>query len=86
MAEGLKKGEKVLYVILSESPEELLAVARVHGTPLDGIDVLEVRPTEQDLAPEGQYTVFHPAEVELNDRVQTIMTEVDRKKAITPGY
>src|SRR5262249_25563429 len=29
---------------------------------------------------EGQYTVFHPAEVELNDRVQTIMGEVDRQK------
>ena len=41
---------------------------------------LEVRPSEEDLKPEGQYTVFHPAEVELNDRVQTIMAEVDRRK------
>ncbi len=39
-----------------------------------------MRPSEQDLKPEGQYTVFHPAEVELNDRVQTIMAEVDRQK------
>ena len=80
MAQGLKRGEKVLYVTLSESRDELLAVAQVHGLQLDGIDVLEVRPSEQDLAPDGQYTVFHPAEVELNDRVQTIMAEVDRKK------
>jgi circadian clock protein KaiC len=80
MAEGLRHGEKVLYVTLSESRNELLMVARVHGLGLDGSAILEVRPSEQDLKPEGQYTVFHPAEVELNDRVQTIMAEVDRQK------
>ena len=80
MAEGIRQGEKVLYVTLSESRDELHAVGRAHGLQLDGIDILEVRPSEQDLKPEGQYTVFHPAEVELNDRVQTIMAEVDRKK------
>jgi circadian clock protein KaiC len=80
VAEGLSQGEKVLYVTLSESRSELLAVGRLHGLKLDGLSILEVRPSEQDLKPEGQYTVFHPAEVELNDRVQTIMAEVDRQK------
>jgi circadian clock protein KaiC len=80
VAEGLKAGEKVLYVTLSESRNELMAVARQHGLNVDGLTILEVRPSEQDLKPEGQYTVFHPAEVELNDRVQTIMAEVDRQK------
>jgi circadian clock protein KaiC len=80
MAAGIARGEKVLYVTLSESRNELLAVARAHGLKLEGVVILEVRPSEQDLKPEGQYTVFHPAEVELNDRVQTIMAEVDRQK------
>lgn len=80
ISEGIKHGEKVLYVTLSESRNELLAVARVHGLPPEESAILEVRPSEQDLKPEGQYTVFHPAEVELNDRVQTIMAEVDRRK------
>jgi len=80
VAEGIRHGEKVLYVTLSESRVELLAVAGVHGLKVDESAVLEVRPSEQDLRPEGQYTVFHPAEVELNDRVQTIMAEVDRRK------
>ena len=80
VAEGLKNGEKVLYVTLSESKRELLAVARIHGMRIDGVTILEVRPTEQELKPEGQYTVFHPAEVELTDRVQTIMGEVERRK------
>ena len=80
MAEGLKRGERVLYATLSESGEELLIVAENHGLKIDPDAVLEVRPSEQDLKPEGQYTVFHPAEVELNDRVQAIMAEVDRRK------
>jgi circadian clock protein KaiC len=80
VAEGLKNGEKVLYVTLSESRNELMTVAQQHGLGLDASVVLEVRPSEEDLKPDGQYTVFHPAEVELNDRVQTIMAEVDRRK------
>ena len=80
VAEGLKRREKVLYVTLSESSDELLNVATNHGIDLDDSVVFEVRPSEDDLKPEGQYTVFHPAEIELNDRVQTIMAEVDRRK------
>jgi circadian clock protein KaiC len=80
MADGLHNGEKVLYITLSESPAELRSVARSHGIQLDGIQFLELKPSEQDLKPEGQYTVFHPAEIELNDRLLTIVNEVARLK------
>jgi circadian clock protein KaiC len=80
VAEGVKRGENTLYVTLSESGDELLSVAEMHSLRVDASAVFEVRPTEQDLKPEGQYTVFHPAEVELSDRVQTIMAEVDRRR------
>lgn len=80
VAKGLNNGERVLYVTLSESRDELTAVAAVHHLGIHGDDILEVRPSEEDLKPNGQYTVFHPAEVELNDRVQAIMAEVDRRK------
>jgi circadian clock protein KaiC len=77
---GVRNGERVLYVTLSESVNELRSVARSHNLNLDGVQFLELRPSEQDLRPEGQYTVFHPAEVELNDRLQTIVTEVGKHK------
>jgi circadian clock protein KaiC len=80
IAEGIKRRETVLYATLSESSDELSTIAKGHGLELAPDAILEVRPSEQDLTPEGQYTVFHPAEVELNDRVQTIMTEVDRRR------
>jgi circadian clock protein KaiC len=80
MSEGLRKGEKTLYITLSESPADLQAVAQGHRLGICGIEFLELRPSEDELKPEGQYTVFHPAEVELNDRLQTIVSEVTRHK------
>lgn len=78
--EGLRNGEKVLYITLSESRAELQSVSRSHGFDIEQVHVLELQPNEQDLKPEGQYTVFHPAEVELNDRVQMIMKEVNEHR------
>ena len=78
ISEGLSQGESTLYVTLSESRQDLEFVAQAHGLNIQGTHILELKPSEQDLKPESQYTVFHPAEVELNDRVQMIMTEVDR--------
>jgi circadian clock protein KaiC len=80
MIEGLRRGETVLYVTLSESRRDLMVVADAHKFNLEGMNTLELLPGEQDLSPESQYTVFHPAEVELSDRTQTIMAEVTRLK------
>ena len=77
---GLHAGESVLYITLSESRKDLMVVARSHQFDLEKLEILELKPTDQELMPEGQYTVFHPAEVELSDRLQTIMSEVDKHK------
>ena len=42
LLEGVKEGEKGLYVTLSESKDELVGVAASHGWSLDGIDVFEL--------------------------------------------
>lgn len=80
MEEGLRNGEKVLYITLSESPEDLLSTARIHGIQLKGANLVHLKPDEEDLKPEGQYTVFHPSEIELGDRLQAIVSEVERCK------
>jgi circadian clock protein KaiC len=69
-----------LYVTLSESIADLMNTARTHHIDLAGIQFVEVRPSEQDLKPEGQYSVFHPAEIELTERLQMIVTEITRHK------
>jgi circadian clock protein KaiC len=78
MREGISKGERTLYLTLSESREDLVHAAASHGMPLDGVEIVELLPDEDDLLPEQQYTVFHPAEVELSDRMQRIVKEIQR--------
>jgi circadian clock protein KaiC len=80
LLEGARLKEPVLYVTLSESEEEIRAVAHSHGWTLDGIQIREVIPSEKTLNSDEQYTMFHPAEVELSETTKTILTDVERIK------
>ena len=76
LLEGLRRGEKVFYITLSETKEELFKVARSHGWSLDKIPVLDLSAVENLLRPEAQTTVFHPSEVELTKVSQLLLDEV----------
>jgi circadian clock protein KaiC len=80
LMEGARQGESVLYVTLSETGDELDAVARSHGWTLDGIQVYELAPTADILEPTEQYTIVHPAEVELGERTWEVLREVERTR------
>lgn len=81
LLEGLKRGEKALYVTLSESKGELLGVAASHGWNLDDVHIFEMTPQGEEVQPEAQYTVFHPAEVELADTIASVLKAVDEVQA-----
>ncbi len=77
LLEGVRQGERVLYITLSETSEELFEVAESHGWSLDGVDLFELgsmaeRPDDMD------YTVYHPADVELGETTKRIREEVER--------
>jgi circadian clock protein KaiC len=76
LLEGLRRGEKVFYITLSETKQELLQVARSHGWSLDKIPVLDLSAVENLLRPEAQTTVFHPSEVELTKVSQLLLDQV----------
>ncbi len=78
LLEGAAQGEKGLYITLSESKYELEEVARSHRWSMDGISIFEMISTEQGLAPQAQYTVFHPSEVELADTMSSILEQVEK--------
>jgi circadian clock protein KaiC len=80
LMEGARRGEPVLYVALSETEEEIRAVASSHGWSLEGITILELTPSEDNLDPGEQYTVFHPSEVELSETTKKILVDVERIK------
>ena len=78
---GAARGEAGLYVTLSESREELSQVAASHGWSLDGgIDVVELPADESEGAGEA-YTIFHPAEVELQVVVDRMFAVVEKSGA-----
>jgi circadian clock protein KaiC len=78
LLEGVRRGEHVLYITLSETVEELHAVAASHGWSLDGVDLFELIPSGDSLAPDAQYTMFHPSEVELSETTKAVLAEVER--------
>jgi len=75
---GARAGEPVLYVTLSETEEEMRAAARSHGWSLEGITIYELIPHEDTLRPESQYTIFHPAEIELGETIKLMLAEFER--------
>ena len=77
LLEGVRAGEQVLYVTLSESREEIEAVARSHGWDLRGVSLFELSALQADTADSENY-VFHPDEVELTEVMGTVLKEVDR--------
>jgi circadian clock protein KaiC len=78
LMEGRDKGEQGLYVTLSETKEELQAVAESHQWSLDGVTVYEL--ADVDTAGSDDYTLFHPSEVELGETTRGVLEVVDRIK------
>jgi circadian clock protein KaiC len=74
---GLQAGEPGLYVTLSESKQELEVVAESHGWSLADLPIYEMAPFQDEIDPEAQYTIFHPADVELSDTITSVLKQVD---------
>lgn len=77
---GLKENEKVLYITLSETREELQMVAESHGWKLDRVELFELSAMQESLKGEAQSTFFHPSEVELNRTTKALLDKVEEVK------
>ena len=75
---GAQASEKVLYITLSETRDELQEVADSHGWSLDGIDVVELSAIGSQLEASAQNTLFHSSEVELTQTTKLLLDEVER--------
>ncbi|HET7791888.1 MAG TPA: ATPase domain-containing protein [Rhizobacter sp.] len=80
LLEGVRAGEKCLYVTLSESRNELVANAASHGWSLEGIEILELLTDELQVDGENELTMYHPSEVELNTTTRKALDAVVRVK------
>jgi circadian clock protein KaiC len=76
---GARHGEQGLYVTLSESRAELTEVAASHGWSIDQLEVFEM--ASQDATAVEDYTLFHPAEIELQQTMDAVFASVERTGA-----
>jgi circadian clock protein KaiC len=77
LLEGKARGESTLYVTLSETESELRAIARTHGwDALEGIHIFPL-PIAEGVSAEDQYTLYHPAEIELGETIKGVLGTVD---------
>lgn len=74
---GAERGERVLYISLSETEAEIRTVAKSHAWSLDNVSIFEVTGAEVGMSAEEQYSAFHPSEIELFDTTQTILNRLE---------
>ncbi|MGN6544715.1 MAG: ATPase domain-containing protein [Aureliella sp.] len=77
LLEGKRLGEKTLWVSLSETEAQLRDTAASHGWDLTGIEIFNPTRLESDV-PDGDYSFFSPADIELSDITKTIVEAVER--------
>lgn len=79
LIEGVKAGERCLYITLSETAAELAEVAHSHGWSLSQVELFELV-SEQGLDPEQAQSILDPSEVELGETTQGVIDCVTRIK------
>ena len=75
-----ERGERGLVIALSETEEELRHVAGSHGWSLDGIAVADLQSARDVSETDAQYTMFHPAEIELGEISRSIVQAFEEAK------
>jgi len=79
LLEGVRTGETAMYITLSETHDELVAVAESHHWDISQIHVFEQLIGEGNIEDEDT-TVFYPAEIELGQTIKNMLDEVARVK------
>ncbi|HWD94283.1 MAG TPA: ATPase domain-containing protein [Verrucomicrobiae bacterium] len=75
-----KAGERILYVSLTETKQDLQNAAESHNWNIAGIDICDLSRAANNLAGQAEISVFHPSETELGETTQAILDEVERLK------
>lgn len=79
LMEGVRAGEKCLYITLSETEHELRDGAASHGWNLgDGIHVFELLPPESLLDEDQQQSLLYSSDLELGETTKQIFEAVER--------
>jgi circadian clock protein KaiC len=74
---GARQGERTLFLSTCESETELRAMANSHGWSLEGVNI-HYHDVRECLGEHADQSVFHPAEVELPQTIDALLSVIDR--------
>ncbi|MEJ0099542.1 MAG: ATPase domain-containing protein [Pseudomonadota bacterium] len=77
LMQGASRGERCLYITLSETLPEIERIARSHGWDLSGIHIRELIASERNFSVDAQLTVFNSSEVELSETTEAMIAFVN---------
>jgi len=80
LIEGAARGERGLYITLSETEAEFREGAASHGWDLDGIDIFELVPPEHLLDEQQQQSLLYSSDLELGETTRRIFEAFERVK------
>lgn len=75
---AVAKGEPALYITLSETIDEITAVARSHAWDLSAMTLFDLAAIDEVVGESNEQTILHPWELELGEIVGLITREVER--------
>ncbi len=80
LMDGVKKGEKALFITLGEPEDQLKANASALELDLSGVEFLDLTPSPEFFTQAESYDIFSPAEVEREPITQMIVNKVETLK------
>ncbi len=78
LMEGAERGERGLYITLSETEHELRASSRSHGWELEGMEIFELVPPESLLDEQQQQSLLYSSDLELGETTRMIFEAFER--------
>lgn len=80
LLEGVRRGERGLYLTLVSTQQEIDEIAHSHGWTLAPLFLFELLPAPDQLRPAAQQSVFHPAELETEAQDQAVRDVVAQQQ------
>jgi circadian clock protein KaiC len=79
---GHARGERGLYITLTETRNDLEHACRAHGWSAEHIQICDLTRTDFGADRDSQYVMFQPSEVEFGETARHILQEVERYEPV----
>jgi circadian clock protein KaiC len=77
LLQGIKDGERGLYVPLSETLDEVQEVAVSHGWDISGLDIFELSGAQNLTSSDNQNSIFRTSNIELTETETILFAQIE---------